>query len=106
MPDKKIILIVFVAFIITIIYIAGCTTGKQKSEEITQVNLTPEQITLAQKLLEERCTVCHNLKKVYDEKTNRSGWIKYIDKMIKKGAQLNAEERELLIDYLSTRETK
>ena len=106
MSNKKILLIVFAIFMSVTIYMFGCTTSKQKSEEIAQVNLTPDQITLAQKLLEERCTVCHNLKKVYDEKTNRAGWIKYIDIMIKKGAQLNAEERSLLIDYLSTRKAK
>lgn len=106
MLNKKFILIVSTIFITAIIYVYGCSTSKPKGEEIAQVNLTQDQITLAQKLLEERCTVCHNLKKVYDEKTNRAGWIKYIDIMIKKGAQLNAEERSLLIDYLSTRKIK
>lgn len=106
MLNEKSLLIITMIFIITLINVSGCSTSKTQSEDIAQINLTSEQITLAQKLLEERCTVCHNLKKVYDEKTNRAGWIKYIDIMIKKGAQLNAEERSLLIDYLSTRKAK
>ncbi|MGQ9608816.1 MAG: hypothetical protein ACUVWN_05930 [bacterium] len=106
MLKEKFFLIVFTTLITAVIYLVGCSINKHQSKEITQINLTPDQIALAQKLLEERCTVCHNLKKVYDEKTNRAGWIKYIDSMIKKGAQLNAEERSLLINYLSTRETK
>ncbi len=106
MLNKKLLLMVFTIFITVIVYVVGCSTSKPQAEGIAQINLTPDQVTLAQKLLEERCTVCHNLKKVYDEKTNKAGWIKYIDIMIEKGAQLNAEERSLLIDYLSTRKTK
>lgn len=54
------------------------------------------------KLVEERCTVCHGLKEVYSEKEDRAGWEKYVDKMIKKGAKLNKEEREKVLEYLTS----
>ncbi len=56
-----------------------------------------------QKLLKERCTSCHGLDKINNKKTDRAGWEKIIDDMVKKGAKLNSAEKTILIDYLSSR---
>jgi hypothetical protein len=52
-------------------------------------------------LLETRCTVCHNLDVVLKAKKNRAEWESTINRMISNGAQLNNEEKEVLIKYLS-----
>jgi cytochrome c5 len=51
-------------------------------------------------LLEERCTVCHNLDRVYAEKRDETGWNAVVDAMVSKGAKLDAAERDLLVAYL------
>ncbi|GAB4448113.1 MAG: hypothetical protein Kow00120_18240 [Anaerolineae bacterium] len=56
-------------------------------------------------LVNERCTVCHGL----DEITANFGqdatfWAETVDEMIATGAQLNEEEREVVIDWLASQE--
>lgn len=52
-------------------------------------------------LLQNRCTVCHNLDRVTSEKNSRAQWERIVNKMVKKGAQLNDNEKTTLIDYLA-----
>jgi hypothetical protein len=52
-------------------------------------------------LLEERCTRCHDLGRVEKASMNRDGWQANVDRMVDKGANLTAEEQEVLIDYLA-----
>jgi thiosulfate/3-mercaptopyruvate sulfurtransferase len=56
-----------------------------------------------EKLLKERCTVCHSLDRVYKAKKDKAGWEKTVNQMIGKGAELNDAERQAVIDYLSSR---
>lgn len=52
-------------------------------------------------LVEERCTVCHSSDRIYSADKDEAGWTATVDRMIGNGAQLNDEERQLVIDYLS-----
>ncbi|MGB9669168.1 MAG: hypothetical protein ACPL0B_02165 [Anaerolineales bacterium] len=52
-------------------------------------------------LLQNRCTVCHNLDRVKNEKNSRTKWEQIVNNMIQKGAQLNDNEKTTLIDYLA-----
>ena len=52
-------------------------------------------------LLEERCTVCHDLERVVSAQKDREGWEQTVDRMIRRGANLNTEERDILVDYLA-----
>lgn len=52
-------------------------------------------------LLQTRCTVCHNLNRVKNEDGTAAEWASTVDNMISRGAVLNAEERDALIDYLA-----
>ncbi|MFQ6043105.1 MAG: cytochrome P460 family protein [Candidatus Poribacteria bacterium] len=65
----------------------------------TAMSINPE------KLLQERCTLCHNLDRVHKAKKDSSGWQKTIARMAKrmpqKGAKINEAEQKALIDYLS-----
>lgn len=51
-------------------------------------------------LLEERCTVCHNLDRVERTQKSRESWVDTVDRMIGYGAQLSDSERTVLLDYL------
>jgi cytochrome c5 len=52
-------------------------------------------------LLEDRCTVCHGLDRVTRAQKTADEWAQTVDRMIDKGTQLDADERDVLIDYLT-----
>ncbi|HEY76271.1 MAG TPA: hypothetical protein G4O00_08835 [Thermoflexia bacterium] len=52
-------------------------------------------------LLEERCTACHTLDRVGRAQKTYEQWSQSVDRMIAKGAQLNDEERAILLKYLA-----
>ena len=52
-------------------------------------------------LLEARCTDCHSLDRVKQAKKTRDQWAKNVTRMVGKGAQLNADESGLVIQYLA-----
>ncbi len=54
-------------------------------------------------LVAQRCTVCHSAGRIDNASKDRAGWEATVDRMIGYGAQLNAEERQAVIDYLSSR---
>lgn len=53
-------------------------------------------------LLEDRCTECHTLSRVEKAAKTRDGWNTTISRMVSLGAELDSEEREILLDYLET----
>lgn len=55
-------------------------------------------------LLDTRCAECHDLSRVNGVSFDRAGWEKIIDRMIQRGARLNADERQVLVDYLAERD--
>lgn len=89
--------------------VAETPTVTAQPEEATA---TPEQPTATseptsapadqegQMLLEERCTVCHNLDRVERAQKSRESWVETVDRMIGYGAQLSNSERSVLLDYL------
>lgn len=52
-------------------------------------------------LLEDRCTVCHDLGRVERAKKTEEEWKATVERMVEKGAQLDEAEQELLIKYLA-----
>ena len=53
-------------------------------------------------LLQQRCTVCHTLDRVYTAVAvkDSTAWDATVDRMIGKGAQIDQIEKETLLDYL------
>ncbi len=52
-------------------------------------------------LLEQRCTVCHNLNRVMNKSWPLEQWEQTVSDMIRRGAQLNEEEKDALVKYLA-----
>jgi hypothetical protein len=52
-------------------------------------------------LLESRCAVCHPSSKVKVLKRSPGQWDAIVAGMVKRGAQLSAEEKKTLVDYLA-----
>jgi len=52
-------------------------------------------------LVQERCTACHALSRVESKKLTSAEWETIVDKMIGKGAELSADEKILVVNYLA-----
>ena len=52
-------------------------------------------------LLGERCVRCHGLNLVTSERESADEWRAIVEDMIRKGATLNADETDALVDYLA-----
>jgi cytochrome c5 len=75
----------------------------ESTEEVFPTESPTEGPVLAdgETLLQERCTICHDLVRVTGAKKDRAGWEQTVDRMIGRGAQLNEAERVVLINYLT-----
>ena len=56
-----------------------------------------------QALISDKIGGCHMLNFILSKNKTREEWSVTIDRMIGKGAKVNAEEKELIIDYLVSR---
>ncbi len=54
-----------------------------------------------QALLNERCTVCHNLSRVEREDGSLAEWTSIVADMVRKGASLSTAEQQALAEYLA-----
>jgi hypothetical protein len=83
------------------VFISACG-GPTANDPPAQDGGTGSDTTLDGKtLLEERCTACHTLDRVESASKSAAGWGLNVREMVGKGAELNASEQEVLIDYLS-----
>jgi cytochrome c5 len=83
------------------VFVSACGGSTGEVAPTTAVN-TDAKITLDGKtLLEERCTACHTLDRVESASKSAGGWGLNVREMVGKGAELNASEQEVLIEYLS-----
>ena len=48
------------------------------------------------------CLGCHEARIILQQRLNKAAWTKEVDKMIKWGAVVDANDHDALIDYLST----
>jgi hypothetical protein len=47
------------------------------------------------------CASCHEARIIVQQRLSKAAWTKEVDKMIKWGAEVDAKDRDALIDYLS-----
>jgi cytochrome c5 len=52
-------------------------------------------------VLKSRCTICHETDIITQQKLSLAGWTNSINKMVRWGTQITAEEREVLQPYLA-----
>ena len=95
---------------------AGLSCGAKKEAEAETLEATTAEVATAaepdplpaetvaldgQALVEKKCTFCHTLDRVHKKKADLAGWQSTIDRMIAKGAQLDAREAEAVAEYLT-----
>jgi cytochrome c5 len=52
-------------------------------------------------LVESRCTVCHNTDRIKSAHHDLAQWKSTVMRMVGKGAELNADEQQAVINYLA-----
>lgn len=62
---------------------------------------TATEDTRGKTIMETKCSTCHGLAQIQTAKYDRASWEAVVVRMVAKGAQLNAEEQQLVIDYLA-----
>ncbi len=118
MKTHKFLSLLLVSLMLFVV-LAACGGKAKKNEEksatpaATQAAPTPPQAPAAtnttvaldaNKLIDERCTVCHSRDRIDAKKASgadRAAWETTVDRMIGKGAQLNADEREAVLTFLA-----
>ncbi|UCH78986.1 MAG: hypothetical protein JSU81_03280 [Candidatus Coatesbacteria bacterium] len=95
---------------------AGASCGGKKEAEAETLNTTTAEVATAvepeplpaetvaldgRELTEKKCTVCHTLDRVQKKKADLEGWKSTVNRMIGKGAQLDAREAEAAAEYLT-----
>jgi len=82
------------------------TTAPAESPTATETPITsptaePTGTLDGAALVEERCTGCHTLDRVAAEDGDAAKWEGIVDQMIARGAQLDEQEKQAVVDYLA-----
>ena len=96
----KILSVIVLCFMV--VFLMGCQKS-QKSDKNQQASESQAPaVQEGQKLLNERCTVCHTLDRVknFQKTADKAAWEEKVSEMMGKGAKINATEKETLIGYL------
>jgi mono/diheme cytochrome c family protein len=99
MNNKKLGLISFclVLLVLTII-LSACATTTSTPTSSSSSTAAPLD---GKALMQQRCSVCHSTTRITQMNGTAAQWTSVVDRMINKGAQINASERQTLIEYLS-----
>jgi mono/diheme cytochrome c family protein len=94
---KKTQYLAIVLIVIGLILIAGCGPAETPAPSVTEV---PE-VHPGQKIVANSCITCHTLGVVENKRFDSEGWKKTVEQMVLNGAQLDAEQQQLAIEYLA-----
>lgn len=87
--------IVFVGLVIFVSSLGSlCHAQTASPAELPEGNLQAKAITA--------CTECHEARIIVQQRLSKAAWTKEMDKMIKWGALVDPQDKDALIDYLST----
>ena len=98
----KIYALMVVVLALTLL-VAACSSGSSSNTTAPSSNTTVPATTNSDgaQFLQERCTVCHTLSRIEDQRLSAADWKLIVDSMIAKGAKLTQDEETLLVDYLA-----
>jgi cytochrome c5 len=69
--------------------------------ETYKTNVSPAAGLDGAALVQERCTVCHSTERIQAATKTKDEWTSTVNRMIGKGANLNADEKTAVINYLA-----
>jgi cytochrome c5 len=118
MKRKQHVFGLMVLFMIGTLFLSACTTSatlepttpptqeqptERPTDRPTEAPVPTEETSVldGEALLESRCTQCHNLNRVRNAQKTLTEWEQTVTRMIGKGAKLNDEEKDFLINFLA-----
>ena len=81
--------------------LAACSPGSEPPTQSQPAQTAAPSAIDGATLLSERCTKCHTLERVQTKHKTLDEWKTTVDRMVGKGAALDAKEVEILVEYLS-----
>jgi len=87
--------VVVLAMAVVLFWLGACAADAEPSESVM------EETVGGVALLEDSCTQCHSLDRIMSKQKTREQWEQTVDNMIQTGAQVSADNKEALIDYLA-----
>lgn len=103
MAKKKFIGLMLVLAILVGSLVVACSSAQ--TESVAPEPAAQEQEGAAaldgQTLLQERCSVCHDLERVTSAKKSSGEWKSTVERMVSKGAKLDAAEIDAVVAYLA-----
>ena len=84
----------FLALVLSALVVA-CGKPAEPAEPAQPAELDGEA------LAKERCSACHSFERVETAKKTPEEWKANVERMVAKGAKLDADEQEAVIEYLS-----
>ena len=88
-----VLVIVFGIFLILLVA-AGCAGDPPTPTPTPTADPAPA-------LVAAKCGTCHPLANVQAAKYDQAGWALTVERMIGKGAQLNADQKQVVVSYLA-----
>jgi uncharacterized membrane protein len=93
-----------VVFIISGVLIAcsSATPNTQPASPSSNTSSAQSSSTLdGAALIQQRCTICHSISRIQSAHHNAAEWQTIVDAMVQRGAQLSADEENVVVDYLT-----
>ena len=91
-------LIISVTGLMLLILIAAC--AQSGSQPLTET-LDDNEV---EALIIDKCSDCHTADRVFQSDYDAEGWSVVIDKMVNRGAEVNSAEKDLMVDWLVSRD--
>jgi cytochrome c5 len=57
----------------------------------------------SESLYKRACLTCHEADLIDSQRLSRAGWVRTVDKMVRWGAEVAADDKDALVDYLAAR---
>src|SRR5512140_887076 len=94
--SQAIIVIFFVTALLSLTVLAACTMNTAAGAPTTAPTTTATVNAAAQQLLDTTCSRCHALSRVTTKSKTAEQWKITVDRMIKHGARLTADQEQML----------
>jgi hypothetical protein len=89
-----VVMTAIMAFLITLPTLSQKTINMKLTEDLPAGAMQAKATT--------SCLECHEARIILQQRLSKAAWTKEVDKMIKWGAVVDANDHDALIDYLST----
>jgi cytochrome c5 len=100
--NLSILLVLIVStFLLAACGTSGASTSVPAPDTSATLSASDTSPSDGQALLESRCTVCHTTRRITTSSYTADEWTQVVENMINRGAKLNSDEKQTLIEYLA-----